>query len=174
MAGVTLTPSFDDARMAAALGTLAGFGRSPGGVLGAIGVKLASNTWMRFREGIDPSGRRWADYAPLNPLYASHKYGPSILVGAGMRGGLQGSITSAVEGNAVLVGSNKIYAAVHQFGAVIRPKVASRLRFTMGGRAITARSVTIPARPYLGLSDTDRADVFETLDGFLRRAMARA
>lgn len=53
-------------------------------------------------------------------------------------------------------GSNKIYAAVHRFGAVIRPKTAEAVRFRLASGLVRARSVTIPARPYLGLSAEDR------------------
>ena len=60
-----------------------------------------------------------------------------------------------VRSNDVVIGSNKIYAAVHQFGATITPKSGQYLTFWMGGRLVKARSVTIPARPYLGISDDD-------------------
>lgn len=173
MTGIRLTATFDDARLARVIGDLTQLGRSPRGILAAIGVKLAAETRNRFSRGEDPAGRRWADYAPLNPLYAAGKYGPSILIGAGMRGGLQGSITSAVDGFSVVVGSNKVYAAIHQFGGTIRPKTARRLRFRMGGRLVAAMSVHIPARPYLGLSAIDKVAVVETLEDFLARTIAR-
>jgi phage gpG-like protein len=48
------------------------------------------------------------------------------------------------------VGVNAIYGAVHQFGAVIRPKQpGGRLAFPMGGKTVFAKSVRIPARPFL-------------------------
>jgi len=49
----------------------------------------------------------------------------------------------------VRIGSDRVYAAIHQFGGTIRPKKAGgRLVFTVGGKKVFAKSVTIPARPY--------------------------
>lgn len=42
-----------------------------------------------------------------------------------------------------------IYAAVHEFGAVITPKRAKALRFVIEGKVIFAQYVKIPARPYM-------------------------
>lgn len=128
----------------------------PAPLLRQIGVYLVHSTQARFNAGTDPSGAPWA---PLLPAYAAIKRGPSILIGAGMSGGLQGSITSEVGLNSVQWGSNKIYAAVHQFGAVIRPVKAKALRFHLGPHLVIAQKVTIPARPYLGLSDEDQEEI---------------
>lgn len=182
MAGATLTARFDDSQVRRAFLALAAIGRD-GGVLGAIGVGLARNTRERFDQAQDPDGQPWAS---LHPLYAPLKRGPGILRESGMRGGLQGSITSQVAGRSVIVGSNKIYAAVHQFGATIRAKNAPALVFRLAtGRTITGKrgrtspetslvfveSVTIPARPYLGLSRRDEDTVREVVFGALQRAM---
>jgi phage gpG-like protein len=47
----------------------------------------------------------------------------------------------------VTVGTDRIYAAIHQLGGVIRPK-GRALVFSIGGRKIFAKKVTIPARPF--------------------------
>lgn len=83
-----------------------------------------------------------------------------------MRGGLQGSITFRTGPDQVAVGTNKVYGAVHQFGATIRPK-GRALVFNLGGRKVFARSVTIPARPYLGFGAEDRQAVLDALDVLL-------
>lgn len=53
----------------------------------------------------------------------------------------------------VRVGSNLVYARIHEFGGVIRPKKAKLLAFTVGkgssAKKIFTRKVTMPARPYL-------------------------
>ncbi len=130
----------------------------PAPLLRQIGLVLQHGAQERFRSGEDPEGKPWA---PLLPAYAAVKRGPSILVGSGMAGGLQGSITFDTGANHVAVGSNKVYAAVHQFGAVIKPKAGGGLRFRLAGRWVFARQVTIPARPYLGVSAADQVEIAE-------------
>jgi phage gpG-like protein len=46
-------------------------------------------------------------------------------------------------------GANLKYAAIHQYGGVIKPKVKKALSFKVGGSFITVKKVTIPARPYI-------------------------
>lgn len=134
------------------------------GIMRAIGVGLQHTTRDRFDSGRDPQGNRWA---PLNPDYAATRRPGPTLQQQGDSGGLKGSITFATEGNRVIVGSNKVYAAVHQFGATIRPKNARALVFRLGSRVIHARSVTIPARPYLGFGAADQEAVLDVLDVLL-------
>jgi phage gpG-like protein len=69
-------------------------------------------------------------------------------------GRLRGSITHSVRisGNKVIgtIGSNVVYARIHELGGVIRPVRAKALHFVIPGVGHrTAQSVTIPARPYL-------------------------
>jgi phage gpG-like protein len=65
-------------------------------------------------------------------------------------GRMQASITHLVQGDTVEIGTNiQKYPPVHQFGAVITPKVAKTLRFVVGGRVVFAKSVTIPSRPFM-------------------------
>ena len=42
-----------------------------------------------------------------------------------------------------------IYALAHEYGVTIYPKKAKALRFEIDGEVIFAKSVTIPARPYV-------------------------
>jgi len=42
-----------------------------------------------------------------------------------------------------------IYALAHEYGVTIYPRKASALRFEIDGKVIFAKSVTIPARPYV-------------------------
>jgi len=67
-------------------------------------------------------------------------------------GNLARSITMDVDdaGLEAEVGPRRVvYAAIHEYGGVIRPVRARALMFQVGGQWVTARSVTIPARPYL-------------------------
>lgn len=71
---------------------------------------------------------------------------------------LRSSITSRATATVAEAGTNVIYAAVHQLGAVIKPRRARKLRFFISGAPVFADQVTIPARPFLGIDgDDDRA-----------------
>lgn len=155
-----------------ALDRIAAIGRNPRGVLEAVSAQVIKSTRRRMEAGTDPRGVRWDSYAPLNPLYASEKVGPGILRGAGYTtSGLYRSITSYVDGNRLVWGSNLVYARIHQLGGVIRPKNARALVFWMGGQKFERGSVTIPARPYLGFTDEDREALVGELEEYLARAM---
>lgn len=66
-------------------------------------------------------------------------------------GNLRASISAELEGSSsVTIGPrNVIYAAIHEFGGVIRAVRAKALRFrSEDGAWHTVKAVTIPARPY--------------------------
>ncbi len=164
MSGARITYTLDDTAARAAVDRLGGLLRT--GVMKAIGVALVEETQQRFDRGVDVWGIRWA---PVHPAYAAIKRGPGILRASLM---LQRSITFQAQDNRVTVGSNRIYAAVHQFGATIRPKNARALVFRLGragprgGKGsgiVRTKSVTIPARPYLGFGPQDQRAVMDQL-----------
>jgi phage gpG-like protein len=66
-------------------------------------------------------------------------------------------------------GTGWIGAKVHQFGATIRPKNARALHFELGGKSVFAKQVTIPARPYLGVSAPNAADLEAAAAKFIER-----
>ena len=162
MTGATISYSLDTGPFIAVVAQLSGVMKS--GVPKAIGVALVEETQKRFDQGVDVWGTRWQ---PLQPAYAAIKRGPGILRASLM---LPRSITFAVSGSTISVGSNRVYAAVHQFGATIRPVRAKALAFQLGGVGpkggrgwVHARSVTIPARPYLGFGPHDERAALEVL-----------
>ncbi|MBY4640295.1 phage virion morphogenesis protein [Gluconacetobacter entanii] len=163
-----ISVSGDTGPIQSALDAIAAIGTRPQAVLESIGLELHDRTVERMERGVDPRGIQWATYAPLNPLYQEDKESTHILI---ERGDLRDSIHSEVAGNALLVGTDLIYGAIHQFGGVIRPKDASSLTFEMGGEIFHRGSVTIPARPYLGLGVGDEAAIIDRLDEFLALAM---
>jgi phage virion morphogenesis protein len=166
MSGARLTATFQDAEIRAGLARMRATGRNPVPMMRAIGTRLVANTQDRFDAAEAPDGSPWK---ALLPAYAALKRGPGILRESGMRGGLQGSIAFDTAGSELAIGSNKIYAAVHQFGATIRAKNAPALRFRLGNGMVAVRSVTIPARPYLGLSRRDEEDTLDVVEFFLTR-----
>lgn len=142
---------------------------NPTPVMAAIGTGLVESTHERFERAVDPGGQAWA---PLLPAYAAIKRGPGILRAAGMAGGLMGSITRRAGRDRVEVGTNKIYAGVHQHGATIRANKAKALVFRLAGGMVMAKSVTIPARPFLGLTRSDEDMILDMLQDALERATA--
>lgn len=141
----------------------------PRALLVNLGELLVQSTRDRILSEEAPDGSAWA---PLNPEYAKTKRGGGILREAGMSGGLISTIVWQIAGDmAIEVGTSRIYGAIHQLGGVIRPKTAAALVFQLGAELIHAQSVTIPARPYLGISPADGEDMLDLaadyVDGLL-------
>jgi phage gpG-like protein len=109
-----------------------------------------------------------AMFRPL-PWPAKRDGSPSILQ---QTTALAHSITLRVGTDTATVSTDRQYAAIHQFGGVIRPKVATALRFFSGGRWWTVQSVTMPARPFFPMNAQGQlTDAAATL---ITRAMGRA
>ncbi len=166
---VSITVTIDSLQVRQAFSRLTRLMADTTPVMRAIGTGLIAGTHDRFQAGVDPGGAPWAK---LNPQYAFTKRGAGILRESAMAGGLMGSIAMQAGRDNVVVGSNKIYAAVHQFGATITPKSGPHLVFKLGGRLVKARSVTIPARPYLGVSADDRQMIGDVVTASLTGAIA--
>ncbi|MEO1986607.1 MAG: phage virion morphogenesis protein [Martelella sp.] len=124
-----------------------------------IGEYEAQVTRGRFVDEEDPEGKAWK---PLNPLYRKTKKGSGILKGES--GDLARIIWQLVDETSVEVGSNQIYARIHNEGGVIKAKDAPALVFSMGGKTIKVKSVTMPKRQFLGLSEKDRADILDIIE----------
>jgi phage virion morphogenesis protein len=129
-----------------------------------IGASLVTSTQQRFEDGVGPDGQSWPE------SYRASTEGGQTLVD---HSHLRDSVTHAPSARDVAIGSNLIYAGVHQEGAVIRAKGPKALRFQIGGRWATKRQVTIPARPFLGISGADRAEIGAILQDHLRAGLDR-
>jgi phage virion morphogenesis protein len=123
-----------------------------------IGAHLVATTQRRFDTGTAPDGNPWP------PSLRARLGLGRTLVDKGMQGGLMGSVGYEADATGLRVGTNLVYGAIHQLGGTIRAKTAKGLRFRIGDRWATKQSVTIPARPFLGLSDEDETEI-ETLAG---------
>lgn len=87
------------------------------------------------------------------------------------QGHLRDSISIAFGSSFARIGTSLEYAAVHQFGAVIKPKKAAYLRFCINGRWSRKKQVTIPARPFMPI---DKAgNLHPSTMTFAKRALAR-
>ncbi|MCY1444758.1 Phage virion morphogenesis family protein [compost metagenome] len=71
-----------------------------------------------------------------------------------------------VDSNALEFGSNRIYAAVHQFGAL-------QGAFGTSARGVPLPWGDIPARPWLGMTDTDREAALDIVQDYLLRRTAQ-
>ena len=163
MAGVSIRVEIKDQELRAALQRVGGFGLP---ATREMGRTLVNGTKRRFGEQRGPDGRAWA---ALNPAYQAIKRGAGILRATGA---LFGSVTFKASPSEVRVGVGKYpYSRIHQFGGTIKPKSAQFLRFKLAGGFVRARSVTIPARPYLGI---DREDEQDLLDGLETLILSRA
>lgn len=120
-------------------------------VLDTIGESLLNSTDDRFKSQTSPEGAKWAAHSPrtIQARLARSKSAPLTILR--MRGHLVGSIAKQVSGDTLKVGTNKDHGAIHQFG----------------GKAGRGRKVTIPARPYIGMSADDWTEVNAILDDFL-------
>lgn len=95
--------------------------------------------------------------APDGTPWKPNAAGTSILMKTGTL--LLASVASSATASQAEWGAAWEYAHVHQDGMTIIPKNKDRLAFTVGGVQVFAKEVTIPARPFVGLSDENIAEI---------------
>jgi phage gpG-like protein len=121
---------------------------------GVIRAGIAEN----FANQSDAGGGAWPprrDPGDGHPLLNQNGTLMAAATGDGV-----GSVGRIVDGKELQVGvavgesGSLAGAAVHQFGATIRPRVKKMLSWINGsGQRVFAKQVTIPARPYIGVND---------------------
>jgi phage virion morphogenesis protein len=118
-----------------------------------IGDALVVSTKRRFGQGVAPDGSKWAPKAPATLAKSTDSrplFGPS--------GMLSSQISYEASADSVLIGSNRIYAAMMQFGGT-----KAKFPHLWGD---------IPARPFLGYSDADVEEVLEIISATLADALS--
>lgn len=156
----------DDAQVRRALQRLREHTRDLEPALDAVGRRLMTSIDQRFRSGTAPDGSPWRPlrYRQGQPLVDS--------------GRLRQSITRRVFSDAVEVGTNVVYAAIHQFGGrtpprTIRPRTKQAL-YWPGARhpvkSVRHPGSVIPARPFLGVSRGDEAAITRILQAHIEAA----
>lgn len=134
----------------------------------AVGTLIETQTRTRLNsERKGPDGTPWPKWS--SGYAATRHGGHSLLIGERH---LLDSIQNLTTGDTTRVGSNETYAAIHQFGGKIEPKNGKSLVFRLGKTKVFAKSVTIPARPYLGLSDANRREIEDFVIGDLEALFA--
>lgn len=145
-----------------------------------IGELLVRSTEDRFRDQQDPEGSSWA---PLSAATLKRKKGNKILTESRR---LRDSIVYHAAGDALQVGTNVVYAAVHQFGSgaepakipaherLVKQAFGKQLRYPVWARVKGfSRQQNIPARPFLGVSADDREQILEILQDHIEMALTR-
>ncbi|MFT4099040.1 MAG: phage virion morphogenesis protein [Rhodoblastus sp.] len=103
--------------------------------------------------------------APDGSAWPPNQEGASILMRTGRN--LHDSIAFIVGGDSVAWGSNWEFAHIHQDGAKISVKNAKALFFRIGKKKVFAKFVTIPARPFVGLSQDNADEIVELVTDLL-------
>lgn len=138
-----------------------------------IGEDLVDSTKRRFADGAGPDGTPWAPNSTETtiPFYlgafgGSHKKdgtlsktGEKRLASkkplTGETKALRSDINYQLDGtNSVRIGSPMVYAAMQQFGGITSPSSM------IPGK-------TIPARPFLGVSEADKTNILDVVRSYL-------
>lgn len=128
---------------------------NPRPALLAIGESLVESTKKRFGSSSAPDGKPWAANSALT---LKRKRGSKPLVNEGT---LRDQIGYVESGNQLTIFSSMIYAATQQFGA-------KQGAFGRSRRNTPIPWGTIPARPFLGVSNDDEKMIVETVSEYLR------
>ena len=123
---------------------------NPAPVLDGIGAAMEAATLRRFERAADPDGVPWLKSARV--LSAKGEGGVTLTDSSD----LKRSITHSVVGKTAEIGTNVIYAAIHQFGGEIK----------RGGRTVGQ----MPKRAFLGLSRDDGEIVLSILKRTIKEA----
>lgn len=115
-------------------------------VMEDIGQILMNSTRDRFEQGIDPTGKPWVT---LQPWYQKQKKKNKNLTLV-LNHDLMNSINPQATSNSVTIGTNRKYAAMHQFGGVV-------------GKGSPFAGKEIKARPFLGISNDDKENILDAV-----------
>ena len=132
-----------------ALARLAAVLSHPDDIMDRIGRHMVASTHRRFERERAPNGTPW-----LKSARAIAEGGQTLTDTGRLRGSIAHTLTDG--GRGVEIGTNVVYAAIHQFG----------------GRAGRGRRARIPARPYLGVDEHDRDTILRIVAHAIERAGA--
>lgn len=185
MAGTSLDIQVRDLDIDAPLETLRALDRRAvdlTDVMDEIGGALVRSTLMRFERGVSPGGTLWT------PSQRAREQGGQTLL---EKRRLHDSITHDAGRDNVKVGTNIVYAAIHQFGGTIQREAGRQTIYRrynertgkLGTRFVPRKrsnfatdhdvgpySITMPARPFLGVDEDDERDIHNILADAIRAA----
>jgi len=177
-ASITITTEGDHAALAALRRAQKSL-RDPTDLMRDIATSLRTSTQRRFEEEAAPDGTPWDERV---------SGGEHGLLRKSIR--LYRSLTRAFDRDSAVVGTNVVYAAIHQFGGEIqRPARQQAIhrkagrdgkpagKFVKRGRGVAtqhhvaAHIAAIPARPYLGLGERDYRLILKMTERFLAQEL---
>jgi phage virion morphogenesis protein len=180
----------DDAEIMDALSQLQRAAQNPAKAMAEVAAALLQSTRRRFEAQTAPDGQKWQRLSPRTAAQRvgrKRKRGFDNILRRSNR--LYKSITALADSTSATVGTNVLYASIHQQGGKIdipaREQtlyMANRLRGNRFVKAnsklnskrakkvkIGAHSIIVPARPYLGINDADRQTILTTIADHFRR-----
>lgn len=139
------------------------------GLWHAVGNHIKNRTIKEcFDKEQSPDGTAWKPLSQwrVKERLKKHKSGNMKILQD--NGHLRRSIQFRAFPNYVIIGSNLKYSRIHQFGGTIHSKQFRTSKKTYSHYVIK-RSVTIPARPYLGITEQDKQYILKTFQAFIAR-----
>lgn len=107
---------------------------------------MADSTEENFKEEGRPKWKDLSEKTKTARKKTGHYPGQILQVS----GQLALSVTTQYDETSAVIGSNKVYAAIHQ----------------LGGQAGKNKKTTIPARPYLRLPENDYHNILEVIEKY--------
>lgn len=150
MSGVRYSVRVNDAEVQEALNQLIKRGTDLTPAMANIGEELLISHDQRFRDQKSPEGIPWAPLSEATKSLKS-KNVDTILV---LNHVLSGTLNYQASSDNLLFGSPLEYAATHQFGRTTSPNSM-------------IPNKEIPARPFLGVDESDRDMILDTLSDYL-------
>lgn len=165
MAGIKV--ELDDEQVKRAFSNLADMDMAE--ALGGIGGTLLNNTRERLGAGVDVDGNRFAPLSALTQRLKPRNKDKILIAGGDLYRELAWQLVNG--GTDLEFGSDRKYAALQQFGGSIKPVSAKALQLGGKGSGIFAKSVTIPARPFIGITPRDGEEILDNLAGFIEQQL---
>lgn len=167
MSGVSIT--IDTVNLRASLDKLHGRMGNLQPLFDGIGQAVVSETVGRFRDEEAPDGSKW------KKSQRAERENGLTLTSRGAH--LRGSIVHRPSAEDVMVGTNMVYAAIHQFGFNGTQSVTAHQRRILNAKGKSSavqvkahsRRMNLVARPFLGIGERERAaiesEILTHLDG---------
>ncbi|MDA3835513.1 MAG: phage virion morphogenesis protein [Spirochaetales bacterium] len=142
-------------------------------IMKIIGSTIRTSIVRNFEKGGRPD--KWKKHSKATEKRRGK--GAKILMAQGLAGGLAASINYQAGKNSVTVGTNKIYGAVHEFGAkkgsfgAVTANIKEHLRKGVKVKAHTRKMKLpwgdIPARPFLMVQNKDWTEIRAALNDYI-------